>query len=94
MILLFIASVSLMVQFVSMSPILDSSSKMDHTVSFRRSPCFNTLEGQNDFFYSMTLTPYKSWQRPGLDANGNSSAPLQVKHLRSCLKFFFIPCIK
>ncbi len=92
MILLFIAIVSLMVHFVSMSDILDSSSKMDHSVSFRSSPCFSTLERQNEIFYALTnyyVEPYyKNWQRPGL--NGSSPAPLQVKHLRSCLDLSFL----
>jgi hypothetical protein len=81
MILLFTVSVSLMVKFVSLSPILDSSVK-DHTVAFRKSACYSTLEDQNAMFHIMTSIPkYKSWQRPGLNADGSNPAPLQVKHL-------------
>jgi hypothetical protein len=81
MILLFTVSVSLIVKFVLLSPILDSST-MDHIGAFRKSSCYSTLEDQNGMFYNMTSAPkYKSWERPGLNANGSNPAPLQVKRL-------------
>jgi hypothetical protein len=81
MILLFTVSVSLMIEFVSLSPILDSSAKT-HIVAFRESACYSTLEDQNEMFFTMTSAPkYKSWQRPDLNANGSNPAPLQVRHL-------------
>jgi hypothetical protein len=71
--------------------VLDSSSNIDLSGKFRSSACFSTLQDQMDRFYAMTSTPeYKNWQRPGLNANGSSSAPLQVKHLRSCLDLSFL----